>query len=80
MRLLLIEKLSMMLTAKSKSVFLSRYLVLIKITSFSKEDEKAIIEAADFSGKPNGNETARGYSVNFWVLLHAMPCMSISWE
>lgn len=45
-----------------------------KITSFSKEDEKAIIEAADFSGKPNGNETARGYSVNF---LGTAPCYAV---
>ncbi len=45
-----------------------------KITSFSKEDEKAIIEAADFSGKPSGNETARGYSVNF---IGITPCYAV---
>lgn len=44
------------------------------ITCFSKEDEKAIIGSADFSGKPSGSETARGYSVNFMGIA---PCYAV---
>ncbi|MGN0894606.1 MAG: hypothetical protein ACI4ND_06370 [Succinivibrio sp.] len=44
------------------------------ITSFSKEDEKAIISAAEFSDASSGNETPKGYCVTF---AGTAPCYAV---